>query len=482
MRYDAVIIGAGPSGLAAAARLAHFGIKVCLLEGHSRPGGLNSWHFVKGREISTGLHAFTNWSADGRGGALGRLLRQLRIKYADLGLEPQGQSSIRFPSARLRFSNDIELIRHEVAAAFPDQIDCFDRFRALVRETDEAEPASRQTSARRVIEEYIADPLLAEMLLCPVMFYGNPGGVGDGLDAERDRPDMDWLLFCVVWKCIFESGFGHPAHGMRPLWEMLAKRIADDGGEVRLSSRVERLVVRGGRVVGARLTGGETVEGEAFFSSAGSVETDRLLDPAPATEKPVGSISIVEGISLLDRPAAVAGLTDTAIFYSFSDQLRFRRPEGLVEDSNGVVCASGNYHSPASRDNGVVKISQLANYRAWRGLEAQAYAFGKHETAAGMAVALGKLGIALAKARNGAGKYAAFDDVFTPRSIERFTSHAEGALYGSPVKSRTGGTSARNLFLIGADQGFHGIVGAMLSGVAMVNLHLLRNRRPPAGS
>ncbi len=34
-------------------------------------------------------------------------------------------------------------------------------------------------------------------------------------------------------------------------------------------------------------------------------------------------------------------------------------------------------------------------------------------------------------------------------------------------------TDCENLFLIGADQGFHGIVGAMLSGVAMVNLHWL---------
>ncbi len=81
--------------------------------------------------------------------------------------------------------------------------------------------------------------------------------------------------------------------------------------------------------------------------------------------------------------------------------------------------------------------------------------------------------IGAARSRGGAGKYGFFDDVFTPLTLERFTLHAEGALYGSPVKARDGKTSCGNLFLIGADQGFHGIVGAMLSGVAMANAHCL---------
>ena len=40
MKYDAIIIGAGMSGLAAAIRLAMFDKKVVVLEKHSIPGGL----------------------------------------------------------------------------------------------------------------------------------------------------------------------------------------------------------------------------------------------------------------------------------------------------------------------------------------------------------------------------------------------------------------------------------------------------------
>ena len=126
MFYDAVIVGAGPSGLAAAVRLAHFGLKVCLVEAHSRLGGLNSWHHIRGVEISTGLHAFTNFREDGKG-PLGKLLRQLRIKQADLKLFPQSASSIRFPSATLRFDNNPEFLRQQIAESFPAEADNFDR-------------------------------------------------------------------------------------------------------------------------------------------------------------------------------------------------------------------------------------------------------------------------------------------------------------------------------------------------------------------
>lgn len=470
MKYDAVIIGAGPSGLAAAVRLAHFGKTVCLLEAHSRLGGLNSWHHVRGIEISSGLHALTNYRSDGRG-ALGKLLRQLRIKFSELRLYPQGGSSIHFPSATLRFTNDPDFFRDEVAGVFPGDAAGFDAFRRLVNETDEGEMTSVQTSARDIIERHIKNPLLVDMLLCPVLFYGCPGGVGDGRDVGRARPDIDWLLFCVVWKCIFETGFACPAGGMRALWESLAERFQNDGGALRLSSPVETILTERGRSVGVRLEDGTEIMADTVLSSAGAVETERLL--GGDAEIGPGEVSIVEGVAVLDKPSAAAGIEDTTIFCSFDDVLHFGRPDGLVDARSGVVCAMDNYQLPESEKKHILKFAQLASYPEWRRLAPDAYRAAKIRTAEGMRENLVKLGFTPEAARNEAGKFGFFDDVFTPLTLARFTRHAEGALYGSPVKSRTGETACANLFLIGADQGFHGIVGAMLSGVAMVNRHIL---------
>ncbi len=50
-------------------------------------------------------------------------------------------------------------------------------------------------------------------------------------------------------------------------------------------------------------------------------------------------------------------------------------------------------------------------------------------------------------------------DMFTPRTVERFTGRRNGAIYGSPDKALGGRTSLANLHLCGTDQGLLGIVG-----------------------
>jgi phytoene dehydrogenase-like protein len=65
-------------------------------------------------------------------------------------------------------------------------------------------------------------------------------------------------------------------------------------------------------------------------------------------------------------------------------------------------------------------------------------------------------------------------DFFTPKTIRRFTWHDNGAVYGAPRKRLDGTTDVENLYICGTDQGFVGIVGAIVSGISIANQHLLR--------
>ena len=65
-------------------------------------------------------------------------------------------------------------------------------------------------------------------------------------------------------------------------------------------------------------------------------------------------------------------------------------------------------------------------------------------------------------------------DVFTPRTIRKFTGHLNGCVYGAPHKLRDGRTHLKNLYICGTDQGFLGIVGSMLSGITIANRYLLK--------
>src|SRR5688500_3175066 len=132
MRYDAIVIGAGMSGLAAGIRLAMFDKKVVVLEKHSIPGGLNSYYqrrnFEQGgvRQFDVGLHALTNFIKKGeKGRPFSKLLKQLRLSYDDFRLFPQTYSKISFPGVELKFSNEFDLLATEVAEKFPAQRDNF---------------------------------------------------------------------------------------------------------------------------------------------------------------------------------------------------------------------------------------------------------------------------------------------------------------------------------------------------------------------
>src|SRR5690606_10963182 len=65
-------------------------------------------------------------------------------------------------------------------------------------------------------------------------------------------------------------------------------------------------------------------------------------------------------------------------------------------------------------------------------------------------------------------------DVFTPTTIQRFTWHVNGAVYGAPDKHLDGRTHLSNFFVCGTDQGFVGIVGSIISGISIANNQLLR--------
>ncbi|MEO8271716.1 MAG: FAD-dependent oxidoreductase, partial [Aureliella sp.] len=228
--YDTIIIGAGMSGLAAGIRLAHYDQKVCILEKHWTIGGLNSFYRSGGRNYDVGLHAVTNFTPPGtKKGPLARLLRQLRFKWEDFELSPQAGSAIAFPGVRLGFTNDIEMLKSEVAREFPKQVDSFERLLEQLADYDDLNQDNFGGSARQFLSDTISDPLLIEMLLCPLMWYGN---------ARED--DMDYGQFCIMFRSIFLEGFARPFKGVRLILKHLVRRYRSLGGELKLRSGVER--------------------------------------------------------------------------------------------------------------------------------------------------------------------------------------------------------------------------------------------------
>ena len=235
-----------------------------------------------------------------------------------------------------------------------------------------------------------------------------------------------------------------------------------------------------GRADGVFVRDGENtvkLEADNILSSVGSWETLQLCPPTEASAsfpKPVpGEISFCETIYSLDRQPAEFGHNETIIFYNDSESFVYEPPTDLCDVRSGIICSPNNfrYAEGAKPLEGTVRITALANPEKWMKLPAEDYVAQKESWEQRM----------IASALNVMPDFrpAIVDrDMFTPKTISRFTGHHLGAVYGAPHKWLTGETPYRNLFLCGTDQGFLGIIGSMLSGVTMANNHLLRETTP----
>jgi phytoene dehydrogenase-like protein len=460
MNYDVLIIGAGMSGLAAGIRLAYFDKKVCILEKHHRVGGLNSFYSKNGYKLDVGLHAMTNYVPKGvKSTPLPKLLRQLRLRFEDLDLCQQRMSAIVFPEKTLRFTNDFEFFLSEVTEHFPSQADNFQKLLKTISEHDELSLEAKPLSARQVVSSIISDPLLVDMLFCPLMYYGN-----------AQEHDMEFGQFVIMFKSIFCQGFARPRAGVRHILDLLVKKYGACGGELRTKSGVQSIRVSGCKAESLLLDNGDVLTADKVLSTVGHVETMNLLsDPdAQVSKHEEGQLSFMESILVLDKQPPDLGIDTTIVFFNDSDRFSYRKPESPIDVSSGVICCPNNFQFDKPLSENMIRITNLANFDRWNSLGKEEY---KMQKEACLKAALEAAVKIVPDFRDSI----IFSDVFTPKTIYKFTGHLNGAVYGSPQKVRDGRTHLDNLFICGTDQGFLGIVGAMLSGISIANLHLLKD-------
>ncbi|NOY42946.1 MAG: NAD(P)/FAD-dependent oxidoreductase [Planctomycetes bacterium] len=457
--YDTIIIGAGMSGLAAGIRLAYFDQRVCILERHYTIGGLNSFYRMRGRDYDVGLHALTNITPKGtKKGPLARLLKQLRLSRDDLNISAQLGSDIVFPGVRLRFDNDLDLLRAEIAREFPAQQENFEKLIASVVEYDDLDETHQAISARQRLAEMIPEPMLVEMLFCPLMFYG----------SAREH-DMDWGQFSIMFRSIFMEGLGRPYAGVRLILKQLVRKFRGLGGELKLRSGVDRLAVEDGRVVGVVLENGEVLEGRRVLSSAGWPETMRMCDDGdPVTTRSAGRLSFCETIATLDVQPKDLGHDRAITFFNDSEEFTWEKSADPCDVRSGVICSPNNFAYDEPLAEGTMRITSLANFDYWQGLDEQQYQLEKlrwYDRITESAVRF----VPDYRSR------VLDTDMFTPTTVVRFTGHDNGAIYGTPEKQFDGRTHLENLFVCGTDQGFVGIIGSIVSGISMANQHCLRD-------
>jgi phytoene dehydrogenase-like protein len=264
--HDAIVIGAGPNGLTAAATLARHGWKVLVLEAQPRPGGavysqeLTLPGFL--HDVGAAFFPFANDSP--------------AFRYLDLvgaGLEwcnAAGESCHPAPDGScVTISRDAEQTANSFGA--------------------DGRAWRRLAGWQARMGERLAAALLAPLLdFGPVWRLGlrnvlklGLAGLGSTAGfarrhfqteaASRVLPALalhvdlgpdDWSGAGLALALAFGAagpGFRVPIGGARAITQAMLRRLVEAGGEVRTSQRVEAIVVRNGRAVAVRTAGGDEI-------------------------------------------------------------------------------------------------------------------------------------------------------------------------------------------------------------------------------
>ena len=444
--------------MAAAIRFARYSSDVILLEKHTKIGGLNSYYYRNKILLETGLHAVTNYAeADEKHAPLNKLFRQLKLKRKKFLTYPQTLSEINFAeNTNLLFSNNFETLTNEIFTKFHASRHGFTQLVDAISGYDPFIPRPYR-SAKKFVYKYLGDELLTDMLLCPLMYYGS--------SVEND---LDLSQFVIMFRSIYKEGMFRPEGTIKTFLNMLLDHYKNLGGTIKLSANVVRILHHNDTVNGVELENGEIIECDSIISTIGLDETKGLLGTA-RTKESEARLGFIESIFLLKKDIESLLPKDrTIIFYNKGNRFHYSNPDDVVDLRSGVICFPGNFQGREEQQFIEIRTTHLASYARWleKSQDDQKYKNTKDE------VSLESLSTVEGFIGNFSHRIV-YRDTFTPLTIKRYTSKIDGAIYGSPVKIKDGNIGYSNLFIAGTDQGFLGIVGSMLSGVSMVNQHIL---------
>lgn len=267
--FDAVIVGAGFTGLTAGLELAKAGKKVLLLEADSGPGGLaGTFEFKDGVTIEKFYHHWFNNDA-----YVPELVRELGME-GDIVTMPS-KTGMYFNGRHWRLSTPLDLLRFK-PLSFIDRI----RLGLLVLQVRKIK--DWKTIEHLSIREWL-EPLCGKNVFKVVW----QPLIENKFSVYADAVNAVWMWKKLVLRgstrdakggeqlAYFKGGFGRLAQAM-------ADKITALGGEVRYASPVQGVVAEQGRLQALRTAGGEIRAKQFLFTPAFSLVADMFQQAAPS--------------------------------------------------------------------------------------------------------------------------------------------------------------------------------------------------------
>jgi phytoene dehydrogenase-like protein len=256
-QFDVIIIGAGVSGLTAAALLSKAGLSVCVLERHRLIGGYLQGFERKGFIFDTAIHWLNQC---GKGGTVTNVFKYLGDDFP----KPVGMKNIhRHISSDYEFtlSNNPDELKEKLIHDFPHEKQGIEKFfeaAKVVAQVSKKFPkffVSNETKSGFRRPFFMLKQLGIIYPLIKYALYGGEKGVEKGLrkffkdekllGVFRSEPDLLSCLFPIAWA--YNDDFQNPPiGGSQVIPEWLQTKLNSENSEVVLSAEVFKIDVQDG--------------------------------------------------------------------------------------------------------------------------------------------------------------------------------------------------------------------------------------------
>ena len=299
MSLDVIVIGSGIGGLTAAALLARYGKRVLVCESHAIAGGAAHSFKRQGFEFDSGPSFYCGLSNQRPSlNPLRQVLDALGESLQVVPYDPMGH--YHFPEGTFPVYSDSDRYRAAVAQVTPQgakELEQFEKRLLPLYEALRDVPTIALRADWQLIPVLLGRYLPSLVKMLPQLGIIQ-GSVGDVMDKVVHDP---WVRRLIDLECFLLSGLKaqgtiapevafmlgersragveYPIGGSGAIVDALVRGLKHWGGELRLTSHVEQILVETGRVVGVRLRKGEILKAPVVISNATIWDTYTKLLP-----------------------------------------------------------------------------------------------------------------------------------------------------------------------------------------------------------
>ncbi len=285
-KWEVVIIGAGAGGLSAGVTLNQAGVKTLVLEQHDRPGGYMTAFNRGDYRFEVSLHWMDGLDP---GGPTRELFQKLGILDRVKPIKLDSLFQIMSPEFSFDFPSDQNLFMSRLQELFPEEAEGIEKF---FKKLDNI--YNDGTALSRLQDEFIL-LRLAKYMILPFLYHDFIRAINVPLNEMTDKYISDERLkihlqtltaatglppsqiqtayYAFMWGSFFRHGAYHFVGGSQAVSNALADVIAEKGGEVRLNTLVEKILIEDGRAVGVRTAEGREIHADYVISNANAHST-----------------------------------------------------------------------------------------------------------------------------------------------------------------------------------------------------------------